>query len=280
MTSPSIIYTKLNRVATITLNRPDVRNAFDTTLISDLVAALDVALKDEEVLVAIITGKGKGFCAGQNLTVAKRDKSTSTSDGLYDSFVHPSGYWTRLQSAIHNFTKPLIAAINGAAAGAGFSLAMACDFKIMAEDGYGLLAFINIGLVPDFGASYYLAQTVGYTIAMDIALSGKPIPASKCLEWNLVNKVVPKDTLLDEAQKYAEFIASKPPFAVKLTKRILQFARNNTLSDCIEYEARLQQLCVVSQDFIEGKQAFLEKRKPKWSGKELSVPRGFYTSKL
>jgi len=269
-TFTSLLYSKKNGIATISFNRPNVRNALNVTLTQEIVTAFNIAEKEDDVLVVILTGVGQGFSSGADLA----SNTISSGKSVYDALAN--GHWATMIETIQKFPKPIIAAINGAAAGAGSSVAMACDLKIMEEDSYILLAFINIGLVPDVGACYQLVQTVGYTLASEIALSGKPVPASKCLELGLVNKVVPKGKLLEEAQKYAEFIASKPPFAARLTKEILRFSRNKTLPEVIEYEARMQQLCIDSPDFLEGRNAFLEKRKPKWTGKSIDVPRGFF----
>eukprot|EP01125_Pyxidicula_operculata_P010449 TRINITY_DN3431_c0_g1_i3.p1 TRINITY_DN3431_c0_g1~~TRINITY_DN3431_c0_g1_i3.p1 ORF type:complete len:276 (+),score=51.50 TRINITY_DN3431_c0_g1_i3:487-1314(+) len=259
----TVLYQKSGHIATITLNRPDIRNALSEELRDALVKSLNIARDDQEVLVVILTGKDH-FCAGAFLTDStNRSSGTQVFRSLTDPSV-PKSFGSVLDAMV-TFPKPIIGAIPGAAAGAGFSLAMACDFKVMSEDAYGLLAFVNIGLVPDVGASYYLVKNAGYTRALEMAMMGEKIPAQKCLEWGLVNRVVPKSKLLEEANKIAQVLLTKPPVTLSRIKKTMQYAATHDLGESVVYEALNQAQAIEHEEAREGVTAFREKRKPNWS---------------
>jgi 2-(1,2-epoxy-1,2-dihydrophenyl)acetyl-CoA isomerase len=162
---------------------------------------------------------------------------------------------------------PVIAAINGTAAGAGAALALACDLRVMATDATLLMAFSNVGLVPDAGATWFLMRLVGYSRAYEIAIEGERILAHRCLEWGLTNKVVPAEALLDETMTWAQKLAARPTLALGLTKHALNHAADHNLASTIEFEARLQKQTISSHDHMEGVTAFLQKREPEFQGK-------------
>jgi len=257
----TILYQVDQGVAAITLNRPERLNAFIDQMLLEITQALKSADKDETVRAILIGGAGRGFCAGQDL-----DSLPETLGGhqLYD---HLMDHYRPVIKLLQTIEKPILAAINGPAAGAGASLALACDLKIMAKTAYLLQAFNNIGLIPDAGSTWFLVRQVGYSRAFELAVEAERIPAERCLELGLVNRVVEPDALLPEARAWAEKLAQRPTYAVGLTKRAMNRALTSTLMEAIEYEAHLQQLAAQSEDFAEGTKAFKEKRPAVFKGK-------------
>ncbi|RMG93349.1 MAG: enoyl-CoA hydratase [Chloroflexi bacterium] len=249
-----------NQVVTIVMNRPERRNALNDTLNRELLAAFEQAGSDQNVRAVVLTGAGKGFCAGADLAVfQERPSPEQIAQGIIS-------YYQPLMTRIVTIPKPVIAAVNGVAAGAGASLALACDLRVMADNAAIMMAFSNIGLVPDAGASWFLARLVGYSRAYEIASEGRPIPATQCLEWGLTNRVVPATDLLTEAQNWAAQLAKRPTLALGLTKHTLNHALLHDLAATIAYEAELQKQTVISHDHMEGVMAFLEKRPPQFKG--------------
>jgi 2-(1,2-epoxy-1,2-dihydrophenyl)acetyl-CoA isomerase len=257
----TILYQVDQGVATITLNRPERLNAFTDQMLLEITQALKSADKDETVRVIVISGAGRGFCAGQDLNSLPE---TISEHQLYD---HLMDHYRPMIKLVRTIEKPILAAINGPAAGAGASLALACDLKIMAKTAYLLQAFNNIGLIPDAGSTWFLVRQVGYSRAFELAVEADRIPAERCLELGLVNRIVEPDALLPEARAWAEKLAQRPTYAVGLTKRAMNRALTSTLMEAIEYEAHLQQLAAQSEDFAEGTKAFKEKRPAVFKGK-------------
>ncbi len=257
----TVIYEQQDKVALLTLNRPQRRNAMNQALNRDLLSAFEQAAADETVRAVLVTGAGKGFCAGADLAMFH---SQPTPDQIYEAIVTS---YQPMMEAIMRMKKPVIAAVNGVAAGAGASLALACDLRLMAHDASLLMAFSNIALVPDAGATWFLARQVGYGRAYEIAVEGAHIPSKRCLELGLTNKVVPAEQLLTIGSAWARKLAERPTLALGLTKHALQHAQLNDLSSTIEYEARLQKQTVTSHDFMEGVTAFMQKRDPDFQGK-------------
>jgi len=274
-----VLYNVSNHVALLTLNQPAAYNAFTPPLLKALTEALQTADHDPQVRVVILTGAGKGFCAGANLQHGADSLPTVPAERgsrVYDLLMDQ--YLPLIRSIVKS-SKIVIGAINGPAAGAGASLALACDLRIMADSAYLLEAFINIALVPDAGGTWLLPRYVGYPRALEMCLEGKPVSAQQCLAWGLANRVVPAAELAQKAREWAESLAQKSPAALSLTKRALQHAHSHSLDQSFEFEATLQQFLFTHEDFTEGVSAFFSRRKPQFSGKPVPIPRGI-VSKL
>jgi 2-(1,2-epoxy-1,2-dihydrophenyl)acetyl-CoA isomerase len=245
-------------VLTITLNRPDVLNAFNGAMHEGLAAALKDA-RDPEVRAVVVTGAGRGFCVGQDLTEFS-EAAEDIADRLRASY-HPN------VTAVRALEKPVIAAVNGPAAGAGLSFAAACDIRIAADSATFVPAFINIGLVPDSGGTFFIARLLGPARAFEWMTSGRRLTAAEAQRWGLVSEVVEADGLSDRVAELASTLAAMPTRAIGMTKRLFDAAPNNTLDQQLELEAQLQSAATQSEDFREGVTAFLEKRDPDFKGR-------------
>ena len=254
----TINYSLANRVATIEMNRPDARNAFNTQLRRDLLAAIGQAEADDEVRVVIISARGRGFSAGADLAdgMPNQDQVSDHIEQEYKPFL----------MMIHNSHKLYISSIPGAAAGVGSALAMVCDLSIMADNGYIYLAFAALGLIPDGGASWHLVNQLGYKRALQMIVEAEKVPAQTCLELGLVNKVVPAGDLAAQTQAWAEKLAQGAPLSQRYAKEILHSAMSMDLSDVIDLEGQRQNITLVSKDAMEGGMAFFEKRQPQFNG--------------
>jgi 2-(1,2-epoxy-1,2-dihydrophenyl)acetyl-CoA isomerase len=257
----TIQYHVADGVGRLTLNRPERRNALNLDLNRELLAGLQQAASDTQVRAVLITGAGKGFCSGADLTIFQDRPSP---DVVYDHIINGLG---PLVTTIAGMPKPVLAAVNGVAAGAGASLALACDLRVMAHDASLLMAFSNIGLVPDAGATWFLARQIGIGRAFEFIAEGERLPANRCLELGLTNKVVPADDLLDISLAWALRMAKRPTLALAKTKQALTFAQLHDLLSTIGYEARMQEEAYQSEDFLEGVSAFLQKREPEFNGR-------------
>ena len=244
-------------VLTITLNRPDVLNAFNREMHRALAATLKEA-RDGGVRAVVLTGAGRGFCVGQDLTEF-REAPGDIGSRLRESY-HPN------IRAIRALEKPVIAAVNGAAAGAGMSLACACDLRLAADSATFVPAFINIGLIPDSGGSYFVTRILGPARAFEWLASGKRLTAAEAHAWGLVTEVVEADALASRAGGLAAQLAELPTRGVGMTKRLLDHAVTATLEEQLEREAQLQAAATKTEDFKEGVAAFLEKRPPRFRG--------------
>lgn len=244
---------------TITLNRPDDLNAINDKLTFELQDALKAVRKDK-VRCLVITGAGRAFCAGQDL------KSVQGRSGDFDFADALRSRYNPVVSGIRALEIPVIAAINGVAAGAGWSLALACDLRISVSTAKFVSAFGKIGLVPDSGMTQTLPRLVGMARALEIAWIGDPIPAKTALEWGLVNKVVEPEGLAEATRNWAQALASGPTKGIGLTKRAMYVAWNNSLDQQLDYEAQLQGIAGQTRDYREGVQAFIDKRNPEFLG--------------
>jgi 2-(1,2-epoxy-1,2-dihydrophenyl)acetyl-CoA isomerase len=244
-------------VLTITLNRPDVLNAFNKAMHEALAAALEEAA-DASVRAVVLTGAGRGFCVGQDLTEF-REAPGDIGERLRGNY-HPNVL------AIRRLEKPIVASVNGAAAGAGLSIACACDLRIAADSASFVPAFINIGLVPDSGGTYFITRLLGYARAFEWMTTGRKLAAPEAHAWGLVSEVVEADKLDARASEVAAEYAARPTRGVGMTKRLFSQALENRLEDQLELEAELQTAATQTDDFREGVAAFLEKREPRFTG--------------
>jgi 2-(1,2-epoxy-1,2-dihydrophenyl)acetyl-CoA isomerase len=250
--------TRDGAVLTITLNRPDVLNAFNAAMHQALSAALKEAEADE-VRAVVITGAGRGFCVGQDLTEF-REAPGDIGERLRGNY-HPNIL------ALRRLEKPVLAAVNGPAAGAGLSFACACDLRLAAASATFVPAFINIGLVPDSGGTYFVQRLLGTARAFEWMTSGRRLSAAEALDWGLVSEVVADEKLAERAAERSAELAAMPTRGVGLTKRLLDSAENATLEEQLELEAQLQTAATQTADFREGVNAFLEKREPRFEGR-------------
>ncbi|QSE98927.1 enoyl-CoA hydratase/isomerase family protein [Fulvivirga lutea] len=247
-------------VATITLNRPEVYNAFNDGLSYELQDALKQATRDDSVRVVVITGEGKAFCSGQDLKASSKAEKRSFIDSLHKRY-------NPIIRAMRNMPKPIIGRLNGVAAGAGCSLALACDIVVAAEESMLVEVFVNIGLVLDSGSSYFLPRLVGSAKAFEMSTMGTRVKGKEAFEMGLVNKVVPLSELDAAVKEYTDFYASAPTKAIGMMKKMLNKAGNSSLDEMLDYEAYCQEIAGSSEDYKEGVNAFLEKRKANFKGK-------------
>jgi 2-(1,2-epoxy-1,2-dihydrophenyl)acetyl-CoA isomerase len=259
MNYETILFNVENGIATLTLNRPDVFNAFNEQLSADFADALKQVAKDKAVRVLVITGAGKAFCSGQDLKSIAGAKNRSLSESLYKRY-------NPMIRAIRNLPVPVICKLNGVAAGAGCSLALACDMIVASENASLIEVFVNVGLVLDSGSSYFLPRLVGSARAFELATMGSKVSARQAFEWGMVNRVVNADALDAEVEKIAQYYATAPTKAIALMKKMLNKSFNANLDEMLEYEAYCQEIAGRSNDYKEGVAAFNEKRKPVFKG--------------
>lgn len=245
--------------ALITLNRPDVYNAFNDQMRKELLAALKEAEKNTAVRVVILTGAGKAFCSGQDLKEVLANPDRSISESLH------KGY-NPLIKQMRTMPKPVIGRLNGIAAGAGCSLALACDLVIASEEAALSEIFINIGLVLDSGSAYFLPRLVGSAIAFELATTGRKVSANEAVTIGLINKAVPSDQLDTAVMEMAAYYEHAPTKAIGLMKKMLNKSFQSDLDTLLEYEAYCQDIAATTSDSKEGIAAFLQKRKPQFKG--------------
>lgn len=252
-------YELANGVATITLNRPEVYNALNNEITFELQDAFKKVKKDPEVRVVVLTGEGKAFCSGQDLKASSAEPNRSFSDSIHKRY-------NPIIKAIRNLPKPVICRLNGVAAGAGCSFALACDLIVASESSKLIEVFVNIGLVLDSGSSYFLPRLVGSAKAFELATMGNRVSAKDAEAMGLVNEAVPDAELDAAVAKYTDYYASAPTKAIGLMKKMLNKSQNASLEDMLKYEAYCQDIAGASKDHKEGVTAFLEKRKPEFLG--------------
>lgn len=259
----TILYAKESSVATVILNRPDRLNTFTPEMNREIVDAFKTAEKDASVRCIILTGAGKAFCAGEDLTNLKAIYESNQNPSLGDEL---KSRHNPMILKIYSTEKPVIAAINGAAAGAGFSMALACDLRIASEKASFHEAFVKVGLAPDSGFSYFLPRLIGMAKAKEFAYFGEGLNANDAERLGIVNKVVPAGDLLRVSKEWASKLADGATTAIGLTKRAFNRSFVTELPEALEYEAYLQEMASRTNDHKEGVKAFYEKRQPNFKG--------------
>ena len=259
MSYKTLTVNTINKVCTMKFNRPDKLNAFDTQMVLETQDALNQIAEDTGIKALIITGEGKGFSAGADLSDSSGIDDLSNDRLVYEGLVN--GYKPSLLQ-IMNMPKPVIGAINGAAAGIGSAFALACDLAVMSDKAYIKQAFVNIALIPDGGLNWLLTRTVGYRLAYEMAIEGNNVSAQRCLELGLANKVVPHDDLINASAEWAESLAKKSSQSLRETKRVMRMAMTNDYESVFEQEAEANNELHGSKDSLEAIQAFFEKREP------------------
>jgi 2-(1,2-epoxy-1,2-dihydrophenyl)acetyl-CoA isomerase len=250
-------------VGTLTLNRPDKLNAFTAEMVDEGVSALDTLVHHPDVRAILITGAGKGFCAGADMDELRQVVEMADQD-LGRRLVEGA---RAVGNLIHHAPQPVIAAINGVAAGGGANLALACDLRIASDAARIGQVFAKIGLHPDWGGTYYLTRLVGAAKAMELFLSGDLIDAHEAWRIGMVNKVVESHHLADVARSWARHIAAAPPLAVHALKHAVYLSEGSTLDRMLDYELEAQLACFKSEDAREGLDAFFAKRTPHFHGR-------------
>ncbi|KJS35705.1 MAG: enoyl-CoA hydratase [Rhodospirillaceae bacterium BRH_c57] len=263
MTYETILFDVAEGVATITLNRPDKLNSFTAKMHEELADALKRIQKDASVRCLLLTGSGRGFCAGQDLG----DRVVQPGDEPLNIGAYLEVGYNRLVRTITSLEMPVICAVNGVAAGAGANLAFACDIVLAAKSASFIQAFCKIGLIPDSGGTWTLPRLVGQGRAMGLALLGDKVPAEQAAQWGMIWKAVEDDALMTEAQAMAAHFATQPTKGLALIKQAIRASSTNTLDQQLDLERDLQTIAGRTDDYREGVAAFMDKRKPNFQGK-------------
>lgn len=260
--SESILVKDHDTWAELTLNRPDKLNSFNDEMHIALRDALDTALADGKRAI-LLTGSGRGFCAGQDLG----NRDPSSMEQAVDLGQTLENFYNPLIRLIQNAEVPIICAVNGVAAGAGANLAIACDIVLASDNAKFIQSFANVGLVPDAGGTWNLTRLLGPARAKALAMTGEPISAGQAADWGMIWKAVAADELMDTARALAQQLASGPTSGFALAKKAINAAGTNSLDQQLNLEADFQKICGKSADYAEGVSAFLQKRKPEFEGK-------------
>jgi len=262
MSEPHLLYRIEKNIALLTLNRPEAKNTFSSEMLTLWRQSLEEAKADHQVRVIVVTGKGDTFCSGGDIRemAEGRLRSWDMKEFLWEG-VH------RIVFALEDLDKPVIAAINGAAMGAGLDMAMMCDLRVCSDRAKLSESYILLGLVPGDGGAYFLSRLIGMGKALELLLTGDILNPEEALELGLVNRVVPHDRLMEEAMILAEKIADKPPLAIRMMKRAIYQAQTSTLKAHLDYISSQLALLSETQDHLEAARSFLEKRKPIFIGK-------------
>ncbi|MEH6764727.1 MAG: enoyl-CoA hydratase-related protein [Aequorivita antarctica] len=257
----SILKTINNNITTLTLNRPEVFNSFNREMALLLQNELDACEKNPEVRAIVITGSGKAFCAGQDLKEVTSPELNPGFKKILEEHYNP------IISRIRNIEKPIIGAINGVAAGAGANIALACDVVIASENASFIQAFSKIGLVPDSAGTFFLPRLIGFQKASALMMLGDKVSAEEAEKLGMVYKVVSSENFMEEVNNIANTMANMPTKALGLTKRLLNNSMQNSLEDQLNLESKLQIEAAQSEDYAEGVDAFVNKRKPEFKGR-------------
>ena len=260
MTYQTLLYDVADRIATITLNRPDALNALTDEMYRELQAVIGVVARDTDVSCVILTGAGRGFCAGADLK-ARRDDLTPLQRRARHRWILRD-----ILEPLYSLEKPVIAAVNGAAVGAGFNIALACDFIIASDRASFVQAFARVGLVPDLGGLYLLGRLIGTNKAKELCFTARKVLAEEALSLGIANHMFAHDQLLDEARAIAASIIAASPTATAMTKTLLNKAATATFDQMLEFESYATTVAFITPEYEEGVQAFREKRVPDFAG--------------
>jgi 2-(1,2-epoxy-1,2-dihydrophenyl)acetyl-CoA isomerase len=260
----SVLVERRGAVTLLTLNRPDRLNAFTTDMTTRLSEAFAEAAQDKAVRVIVLTGAGRGFCAGQDLS------ERSVAPGASERVDVGESIETRFNPLVRQMRaarKPIVAAVNGVAAGAGANIALACDIVVAAKSASFIQSFVKIGLLPDCGGTWFLPHHLGPARAMALAMTAEPLPAEKAAEWGLIWKTVDDGELMGQAMGLADRLAAQSPSALAAIKQAVHSAASRTLDEALDHERDAQRELGYGDDFAEGVAAFLEKRAPRFGGR-------------
>ncbi|MES2898122.1 MAG: 2-(1,2-epoxy-1,2-dihydrophenyl)acetyl-CoA isomerase PaaG [Pseudomonadota bacterium] len=262
MNYQNIIFAIENGIATLTLNRPDKLNSFTQAMHLEVRAALANIQADPSVRVLLLTGAGRGFCAGQDLS----DRAVEPGAEGVDLGASVETYYAPLVMTLRSLPMPVICAVNGVAAGAGANLALACDIVLAAKSASFVEVFCKLGLIPDTGGTWHLPRLVGHARAMGMAMLGEKLSADKAEEWGLIWKSVPDETLMEQAMAMATHFSTAPTKGLAFTKKALQASYANTLPEQLKLEGDMMRELGYSHDYREGVAAFMAKRTPQFKG--------------
>jgi 2-(1,2-epoxy-1,2-dihydrophenyl)acetyl-CoA isomerase len=256
----TILFEQIGNVAKLTLNRPEKFNSFNREMALELQQQLDKCATDDSIRAILLTAQGKAFCAGQDLGEAVEDNGL-TITRIVEEHYNP------IILKLRQIEKPIIAAVNGVAAGAGASIALACDICVATSSASFVQAFSKIGLIPDSAGTYFLPRLVGIHRAAALMMTGEKVMAKDAVDMNMIYKVFSDETFAEESMKLATMLSEMPTFGLGMTKKLLNESYNNTLEQQLTREGIIQTDCANSEDFKEGVSAFLDKRKPNFIGK-------------
>ena len=258
-----LLYEVKDRVAVITMNRTERLNALTPAMRAGLLQALTAADQDNSVRVIVLTGAGRGFCSGGDVKAMNEARASGSVNALEDRIAPVRD---RVVLAMRNANKPVIAAVNGPAAGAGMNIALACDIRIMSSNASMGQTFARRGLHPDWGGTYFLPRLIGMAKAAEMIWSGRMVSAEECLELGIVSQLSQPDSLMDDVMTMAGNFTAGPPLAIRLAKRAMYRNIDSSLEEALEFETFAQNVCAATKDAKEGIAAFVEKRDPQFKG--------------